>query len=65
MKRSSFILLTPNVHRQMDPTAKKTVLSKKLNASEVQSIVLFFTDDESETKDKDGQVILLIEETSI
>ena len=47
-------MLTPNVHRQMDPTAKKTVLSKKLNASEVQSIVLFFTDDESETKNKDG-----------
>ena len=69
-KDQALLLVDPNsinqlLHRQIDPKAKKTLLSKGLNASPGAACgTIVFTADDAEVKAKDGPVILLREETS-
>ena len=69
-KDQALLLVDPNsinqlLHRQIDPKAKKTLLSKGLNASPGAACgTIVFTADDAEAKAKDGPVILLREETS-
>ena len=53
------------LHRQIDPKAEKTLLSRGLNASPGAACgTIVFTAEDAEKKSKDGPVILLREETS-
>ena len=69
-KDQALCLVDPNainqlLHRQIDPSAKKTVLSRGLNASPGAACgTIVFTAEDAEAKAKDGPVILLREETS-
>ena len=69
-KDQALLLIDPTainqlLHRQIDPKAKKTVLSKGLNASPGAACgTIVFTAEDAEIKAKDGPVILLREETS-
>ena len=69
-KDQALCLVDPNainqlLHRQIDPKAKKTILSRGLNASPGAACgTIVFTAEDAENKAKDGPVILLREETS-
>ena len=69
-KEQALLLVDPTsinqlLHRQIDPHAPKTVLSRGLNASPgAASGTIVFTAEEAEKKSASGPVILLREETS-
>ena len=69
-KDQALCLVDPNainqlLHRQIDPSAKKTILSRGLNASPGAACgTIVFTAEDAEKKAKEGPVILLREETS-
>ena len=69
-KEQALLLVDPNsinqlLHRQIDPQAKKNILSRGLNASPgAASGTIVFTAEDAEKKAASGPVILLREETS-
>ena len=69
-KEQALLLIDPTsinqlLHRQIDPSAKKNILSRGLNASPgAASGTIVFTAEDAEKKAANGPVILLREETS-